>query len=120
MITIVVGVAAAGVALVVGLVVGRAVQRRSHGLASATAEDVVDGARREACEFLERAETEARALAETYRDREEAHLEHRHSSDDILLLRCTHRSDGYRPSALGDLPNKASCEGTEVSTINTI
>ena len=77
MITTVVGLVAGAVALVVGLALGRALQRRRFGRAASTAEDLVTEARREAQRLLGRAEEEARAKAETYRDREEATLEHR-------------------------------------------
>ncbi|MDX1690713.1 MAG: ribonuclease Y [Acidimicrobiia bacterium] len=77
MITAVIAVSAALVALVVGLALGRALQRRRFGRAASTAEDLVSDARREAQRLLGRAEEEARAKAETYREREEATLEHR-------------------------------------------
>jgi len=77
MITTVVGVGAAVVALVLGVAVGRAVQRRRYGRAAATAEDLVARARREAQQLLARSEEQARATADAYREREEATLEHR-------------------------------------------
>jgi ribonuclease Y len=77
MITVVVGLVTGVLALVVGLALGRALQRRRFGHAAGTAEDLVAEARREAQRLLGRAEEEARAKAETYRDREEATLEHR-------------------------------------------
>jgi len=55
-----------------GLLVGRRIVRQPPA-----PEDVLTDARIEAQRILARAEEEARALAETYRDREEATLEHR-------------------------------------------
>lgn len=77
MITTVIGASAAAAALVLGVVLGRAVQRRRHGRAAATAEELVSRARREAQQLLARAEEQARATADAYREREEATLEHR-------------------------------------------
>jgi ribonuclease Y len=77
MITAVVGVVGATLAGVVGVMVGRALQRRSHSRAAVAADELVAAARREARQLLARAEDEALAKAETYREREEAHLEHR-------------------------------------------
>jgi ribonuclease Y len=77
MITTVIGLAAGAVALMAGFAVGRAYQRRRYGRAAVTAEELVSGARREARELLARAEDEAVAKAEAYREREEAQLEHR-------------------------------------------
>jgi ribonuclease Y len=72
-----VGIGAALVALVVGLVVGRSVFRRRLGTAASTAEEVVSRARRDAQQLLARAEEQARATADVYREREDATLEHR-------------------------------------------
>jgi ribonuclease Y len=77
MTTIVVGVVVAVLAGVAGIAIGRTLQRRSHSRAAVTAEELVTSARREARHLLSRAEDEALAKADTYRDREEAHLEHR-------------------------------------------
>ena len=77
MIPTVIGLAAGAVALVLGFSVGRIFQRRRHGRAAATAEELVSRARRDARHLLSRADDEAHARAETYRDREEAQLEHR-------------------------------------------
>ncbi|MBN2113764.1 MAG: ribonuclease Y [Acidimicrobiia bacterium] len=77
MMTAVVAAAGALLALAVGLFAGRALQRRRQGLAAGTAEDLVTDARRRAQETLGRADEEARAKAQAYRDREEAALEHR-------------------------------------------
>jgi len=68
---------AGAVALMLGFTAGRAFQRRRFGRAAATAEEMVSTARRDARETLSRAEDEADAKAEAYRDREEAQLEHR-------------------------------------------
>ncbi|NQV06868.1 ribonuclease Y [bacterium] len=75
--TIVVGFGAGLIALVLGGSAGRYLQRRSQGRAAATADEILGGARRDAQLMLTRAEDEARAQAEVYRDREEATLEHR-------------------------------------------
>ena len=69
--------ATALVALAAGALLGRALQRRSQGRAAATADIILAGARRDAQQLLARAEDEARAKAEVYRDREEATMEHR-------------------------------------------
>ncbi|MBU1227312.1 MAG: ribonuclease Y [Actinobacteria bacterium] len=73
----VVGLAAGAVALMLGFTVGRAYQRRRFGRAAVTAEEMISTARRESREMLARAEDEADAKAEAYREREEAQLEHR-------------------------------------------
>jgi ribonuclease Y len=57
--------------------VGRETQRRRTSKASVSAEEVLSSSRLEAQRVLSRAEEEARAMAETYRDREDATLEHR-------------------------------------------
>ncbi|MCB2224012.1 MAG: ribonuclease Y [Actinobacteria bacterium] len=75
--TVVVGVAAAAAASTIGFTVGRAFQRRRFGRAEQTAQDMVAAARRQARDLLARAEDEADAKAEAYREREEAQLEHR-------------------------------------------
>ena len=77
MMTAAVVAGAAVVALVVGLLVGRALQRRRAGQADSNAEGVVVDARRRAHEMLARADEEGRAKAQAYREREEAGLEHR-------------------------------------------
>ncbi len=77
MITTVVAVAAGATAFVIGVAVGRLVQRRRYGRAAATAEEIVARARREAQQLLARSEDQARATAEAYRERESATLEHR-------------------------------------------
>ena len=65
------GIVVAGVFLA-GLLVGRRLVKQPPA-----PEDVLADARMEAQRILARAEEEARALADTYRDREEATLEHR-------------------------------------------
>jgi len=77
MITTVIGVAAGAVALMAGIALGRALQRRRDARAAATAEEMVVSARREARDLLARAEDQAQAKADAYREREEALLEHR-------------------------------------------
>jgi ribonuclease Y len=77
MMTAAVVAGAAVVALVVGLLAGRALQRRRVGRAAGAAEGLVVEARRRAQETLGRAEEAARAKAQAYREREEAALEHR-------------------------------------------
>ena len=63
--------------LIVGLATGRWWQRSSMGRAESTSEGLLRDARHEAQRLIERAEAEARAKAEAYRDREGATLEHR-------------------------------------------
>jgi ribonuclease Y len=75
--TAVIGSIAGIVALGAGIALGRWLQRRSLGQAAATAEALVRDARTSSQRILERAEDEARAKAETYREREVAALEHR-------------------------------------------
>ena len=68
------------ITLLVGVVAffaGREMFRRKASKATSSAEEMVGGARVEAQRILTRAEEEARAKAETYREREEATLEHR-------------------------------------------
>ncbi len=77
MITAAVAGGAAVAALLVGLLAGRAWQRRRHGRAGVTAEELVGEARRRAQETLSRADEQARAKAQAFREREEAALEHR-------------------------------------------
>ena len=78
MMTAAVAGGAAVVALVLGLLAGRAWQRRRHSQAAVTAEELVGEARRRAQETLSRADEQARAKAQAFREREEAALEHRH------------------------------------------
>ena len=76
-IPIIVGAAALAIGLVSGFFVARTRLRRSKASADSTAESVVSEARQEAQRLLARAEDEGRAKAETYREREDATLEHR-------------------------------------------
>jgi len=77
MITTVVALVVGTLALLLGFTGGRALQRRRMGRAAVTAEEMVSSARREARELLARAEDEADAKADAYREREAAQLEHR-------------------------------------------
>jgi ribonuclease Y len=68
------------VAVAVGVVAffgGRESQRRRREKVAESAQDLLGGARTEAQAILSRADEEARALAETYREREDAALDHR-------------------------------------------
>jgi ribonuclease Y len=78
MMTAAVAGGAAVVALVLGLLAGQVWQRRRHSRAAVTAEELVGDARRRAQETLSRADDQARAKAQAFREREEAALEHRH------------------------------------------
>ncbi len=64
----------AGIALLIAVLV---ILRRRHGEPTVTGEDPVGEARVEAQRILRRAEDEGRAKADTYREREEAQLDHR-------------------------------------------
>jgi ribonucrease Y len=77
MMTAAVVAGAAVVALVVGLLAGRALQRRRQGRTESNADGLVADARRRAHEMLSRADEEGRAKAQAYREREEVGLEHR-------------------------------------------
>ena len=77
MITALVAVGAGIAALVVGLYFGARRQRSLLGRAGDTAEQMLREARSGAQQLLDRSEGEARALAETYREREEDTLQHR-------------------------------------------
>ncbi|MBT8242008.1 MAG: DUF3552 domain-containing protein, partial [Acidimicrobiia bacterium] len=89
--TAIIGVLAVLVGAVVGFIGARSNTRRTRGDAETSAEEVLGNARLEAQRLLSRAEEEARAVAETYRDREDATLEHRrieiHTSQDRLAKR---------------------------------
>jgi ribonuclease Y len=86
-----IAIAAVVLGLVVGGALGVAWQRRRTGRAGTTAEGVVSEARLEAQRLLSRAEEEARAKAEAYREREDVSLEHRRlelaSSEERLAQR---------------------------------
>lgn len=77
MLTAIVSAIVGLVAVLVGLALGRIWLRRSLGRAGVTADDMLHEARREAQRVIENAEREARARADTYREREDATLEHR-------------------------------------------
>ncbi len=64
-------------ALLLGLIGGGRLRRLRFGRAGGTAEELVRSARAEAQLVLERAEGEARAIADAYREREEETLQHR-------------------------------------------
>ena len=69
-----------GLFLLVGAIAfyaGRETHRRHTSKASVSADEVLSHSRLEAQRVLSRAEEEARAMAETYREREDATLEHR-------------------------------------------
>jgi cell division septum initiation protein DivIVA len=70
--TAIIGVLAVLVGAVVGFIGARSNTRRTRGDAETSAEEVLGNARLEAQRLLSRAEEEARAVAETYRDREDA------------------------------------------------
>ncbi|MDH5373626.1 MAG: Rnase Y domain-containing protein, partial [Acidimicrobiia bacterium] len=86
--TLVIGVLAVLAGAVVGFLGARSTERRNRGDAVTSAEELLTNSRLEAQRLLARAEEEARAIAETYRDREDATLEHRrieiHTSQDRL------------------------------------
>jgi ribonuclease Y len=75
--TLAIGVLAVSVGAVAGFIGARSNHRRARGSAETSAEEVLANSRLEAQRLLARAEEEARAIAETYRDREDATLEHR-------------------------------------------
>jgi ribonuclease Y len=70
---------------------GRETHRRRTSRASVSAEQVLSESRLEAQRVLSRAEEEARAMAEAYREREEATLEHRRLEVGTLEERMTQR-----------------------------
>ena len=77
MVTALIAIAVGLASLVAGVIVGVRRQRSALGRASATAEQVLRDSRAEAQRMLERSEGEARAYADTYREREEDTLQHR-------------------------------------------
>jgi len=77
MTTALIGAAGVLVVLVVGVALGHWWQGRSLDRAETSSDDVLRDARHEAQRLLERSDAEARAKAETYRERQEAALEHR-------------------------------------------
>lgn len=70
---------------------GREAHRRSASRASVSAEEVLSQSRLEAQRVLSRAEEEARAMAEAYREREDATLEHRRLESSALEDRLAQR-----------------------------
>ena len=77
MTTALIGAAGVLVVLVVGVALGHWWQGRSPDRAETSSDDLLRDARHEAQRLLERSDAEARAKAETYRERQEAALEHR-------------------------------------------
>ena len=75
--TALVGSLVAIVAAVAGFFFAAARSRRSMGDAETTSEQILAEARLNSQRILRRAEEEARAKAETYRNREDATLEHK-------------------------------------------
>ena len=73
----IVGLVVLLIAAPAGFFLARALDRRSKVGAETSSEQIVQEARLEAQRILSRAEEEARSSAETYRDREDATLEHR-------------------------------------------
>jgi ribonuclease Y len=113
MTSIVVGAAVAVVALLVGLELGRLWQRRSRTREAGEAEDLVGGARREAQTILGRAEEEAQAKAEAYREREEATLEHRRLELSSLEQRMAQREATLEQRAANLAQREALLVGRE-------
>ena len=70
---------------------GREFQRRTASRTGAEAVEALRQARLDAQRILSRAEEESRALAESYREREEAALAHRHVEADALEERLVQR-----------------------------
>ncbi len=77
MVTAVISAGVGIVALLVGALVGGRFRRRILGRTGTAADDLVSSARSEAQLVLERAEGEARAIADAYKEREEEALQHR-------------------------------------------
>ncbi len=73
---VITGIVAAAVGVAAYLGGGEAYRRKRHQTAE-SAQELVGDARSEAQAILSRAEEQARALAESYREREEASLDHR-------------------------------------------
>jgi ribonuclease Y len=91
MVTALVAIAVGVVSLAAGVVVGARRQRSALGRASVTAEQVLRESRAEAQRMLERSESEARAYADTYREREEDTLQHRRIEIDATQERLGQR-----------------------------
>lgn len=84
----------AAIAIAVGVVAffaGREMHRRGRERVAESAQDLLGDARVEAQKILSRADDEARALAETYREREEASLDHRRLEATTLEERLSQR-----------------------------
>ena len=78
-------------AVVVAFYAGREGHRRYTSRTSVSAEEVLGQSRLDAQRVLSRAEEEARAMAETYREREEATLDHRRLEVGALESRLAQR-----------------------------
>ncbi|MDH3308393.1 MAG: Rnase Y domain-containing protein, partial [Acidimicrobiia bacterium] len=91
--TVVVGSLAVLVAAAAGYFFAVARSRRSIQGAELDSESMLTEARLEAQRLLTRAEEEARAIAETYRDREDATLEHRRIEVKSSEDRISHREE---------------------------
>ncbi len=77
MVTAVISAGVGIVALLIGALVGGRLRRRTLGRAGTSADDLMSSARSEAQLVLERAEGEARAIADAHKEREEEALQHR-------------------------------------------
>ncbi len=88
-VTVVIGLGAIAVGFLIGWFVRLVTTRRAAG----AAEEVVSKARLEAQRVLTRAEEEARAKADAYREREDAALEHRRLEATAVEERLTQRED---------------------------
>ena len=94
-----------GLFLLVGAIAfyaGRETHRRRTSKASVSADEVLSHSRLEAQRVLSRAEEEARAMAETYREREDATLEHRRIEVSALEERLAQR-EGTLEQRAGNL-----------------
>ena len=76
-----------------GYLIARLAIARRHERDGVSAEDVVTSARLDAQRILAKAEEEGRAKAETYREREEANLEHRRLEASSLEGRLAQREE---------------------------
>ncbi|HEY7470463.1 MAG TPA: ribonuclease Y [Acidimicrobiia bacterium] len=91
----VIGMAVLGLAIGLGFgyLLARLAIARRRERDGVSAEDMVTNARLEAQRILSKAEEEGRAKAETYREREEASLEHRRLEASALESRLTQREE---------------------------
>ena len=97
-----------GLFLLVGAIAfyaGRETHRRRTSKASVSADEVLSHSRLEAQRVLSRAEEEARAMAETYREREDATLEHRRIEVSALEERLAQR-EGTLEQRAGNLAQR--------------